>query len=263
MKKPIESIISGSVEISSFPFGLESTENVVWLSRTMRGVVSGLLGVSTGDVDIVVVDDFFCGRSRFSQVAEISVKTGKFDGARRIRILFRLLPEEQAAVLRPIEIIVSSDDDVPCTITVRDRFAGKDVLWQQSFARYSHRLSDPQRAGDVLTWHWTRYYRFLTWCDVEDLARDFGDSAVGLTLSEANRLASRQLYHRARQQGWRKLTLREQSRWQLHGQWHRDDDCIAARTKLGAPNGASQATNRATRPMGRLDAYEDLAQKFD
>lgn len=249
--------------MSSFPFALEETKNVVWLSRTMRGIVSGLLGVSTGDIDVVVVDDFFTGRGRWMQVLEISHKTGKFDGSQRIRLLFRLLPEEQARDLRPIDFDISADDAVPCTVTVRDRFAGKEILWQQSFARYSHRLSDPLRAADILTWHWTRYYRFLPWCDVEDLARDFGASAIGITLSEANRLASRQLYQRARDQGWRKLTLREQSRWQLRGQWHRDEDCVTARAKFGAPNGVSDATNRASRAGGNLDAYEYLAAQFD
>jgi hypothetical protein len=263
MKKPIEVIVRGLVEISSFKFALEATENVVWLSRTIHGVVSGLLGVSTGDIDVVVVDDFFTGRGRWAQVLEISHKTGKFDGAKRIRLLFRLLPEEQARDLRPITVEVSADEIVPCTVTVYDRFAGGDILWSQSFARYSHRLTDPVHAADILTWHWTRYYRFLPWCDVEDLARDFGNTAVGLTLSEANRLASRQLYQRARDQGWHKLTLREQSRWGLKGQWHRDEDYIDARTKLGYPNGASEATNRASQPQGRLDTYEDLAQKFD
>jgi hypothetical protein len=182
MKKPIELIVRGSVEISSFHFSLEATENVVWLSRTMRGVVSGLLGVSTGDIDVVVVDDFFSGRGRWGQVLEISNKTGKFDGTRRIRMLFRLLPEEQARDLRPISLEVSADETVPCTVMVSDRFAGKELLWSQSFVRYSHRLSDPVRAADILTWHWTRYYRFLPWCDVEDLARDFGTAAIGLTL---------------------------------------------------------------------------------
>jgi hypothetical protein len=273
MKKPIEVILRGTVEIPSFAFTLEATENVVWLSRTMKGIVSGLLGVSTGDIDVVVVDDFLSGRGRWSQVLEVSHKTGKFDGTKRIRLLFRLLPEEQARDLRPVAITVSTDDTVPCAVTVCDRFAGKEILWTQSFARYSHKLSDPLRAADILTWHWTRYYRFLPWCDVKDLARDFGSLAVGLTLSEANRLASRQLYQRARDQGWRKLTLREQSRWGLKGQWHRDEDCIAARAKLGFPNGASEATNRASRPMGRLTVYdlrspgpkdyEDLAQQFD
>jgi len=263
MKKPIELIVRGSVEISSFQFSLEATENVVWLSRTMRGVVSGLLGVSTGDIDVVVVDDFFSGRGRWGQVLEISNKTGKFDGTRRIRMLFRLLPEEQARDLRPISLEVSADETVPCTVMVSDRFAGKELLWSQSFVRYSHRLSDPVRAADILTWHWTRYYRFLPWCDVEDLARDFGTAAIGLTLSEANRLASRQLYQRAREQGWRKLTLREQSRWQLRGQWHRDEDCVTARAKLGAPNGASEASNRASRANGKLDDYEYLAEQME
>ena len=262
MKKPIEVIIRGQIEISEFTFGLEVTLNVVWLSPTVRGVVSGLLGVSTGDIDVVITDDFFTGRGRWAQVLEISNKTGKFDGSKRIRLLFRLLPEEQAACLRPIVIKVSEDDSVPCVVTVFDRFAGGKILWSQSFIRYSHRLSDPLRATDILTWHWIRYYRFLPWCDIEDLARNFGNSVVGLTLSEANRLASRQLYQRAREQGWKKLTLREQALWGLKGQWHRDDDCISARQKFGFPNGVSEATNRASR-QGKLDAYEDIAQEFD
>ncbi len=263
MKKPIELITRGTIEISFFTFSLETTENVVWLSPTIRGTVSGLLGVPTGDIDVVMVDDFFTGRGRWLQILEVSYKTGKYDGAQRIRLLFRLLPEEQARNLQPITIDVSTDETVPCTVTIRDRFAGKEILWQQSFARYSHRLTDPTRAVDILTWHWTRYYRFLPWCDIKDLTQEFGESAIDLTLSEANRLASRQLYQRARDQGWRKLTLREQSRWQLRGQWHRDEDCVAVRVKLaGAPNGASEATNRASKPNGRLDAWEELAESM-
>jgi hypothetical protein len=255
MKKPVEMIVRGTVEMSSFDFALESTESVVWLSRTCRGTVSGLLGVSTGDCDVVVVDDFFSGRGRWKQVVEVSTKTGKFDGSKRIRLLFRLLPEESANMLRPVTIAVSPDGDCPCSVTVRDRYAGGEVLWSQSFARFSHRLTDPGHAGDILTWHYKRYYAFLAWCDVADLAGSFGESAVGLTLSEANRLASRQLYERARIQGWRKLTLREQSRWDLKGQWHRDDECMSARDRFGYPNGLSEASNRASKAHGKLTAY--------
>jgi hypothetical protein len=59
------------------------------------------------------------------------------------------------------------------------------------------------------------------------------------------------------------LTLREQSRWQLRGQWHRDEDCVTARAKLGAPNGASEASNRASRANGKLDDYEYLAEQME
>lgn len=263
MKKPVELITRGTVELVSFPFSLETTESVVWLSRTCRGVVSGLLGVSTGDCDVVVVDDFFSGRGRWKQVVEVSLKTGKFDGTKRVRILFRLMPEEAARDLRPVEIIVSPDEDSPCSVTVRDRFAGGATMWSQSFARYSHRLTDPGHAGDILTWHYKRYYAFLAWCDVSDLADSFGELALGLTLSEANRLASRQLYERARIQGWRKLTLREQTRWGLKGQWHRDDECMSARDRFGYPNGVSEASNRASKACGKLNAYDDIQERFD
>lgn len=253
MKKPVEVILRGTVELATVPFALEATENVVWLSRTVRGTISGLVGVSTGDVDIVVTDNFLSGRGRWLQVLEICNKIGKFDGTKRIRLCFRLLPEEQARILRPIEISISPDDRAPCTVTVRDRFAGRVTLWEQSFAGFSHELRDPERAGDVVIWHWQRYYRFLQWCDIEDLVANFADKAIGLTLSGANRFASRELYQRAREQGWHKLTLREQSRWGLKGQWHRDGDIVAARAKFAAANGASEASNRATRPGGRLE----------
>jgi hypothetical protein len=262
MKKPIETIVRGTVDIESFSFALECTENVVWLSKTQRGTVSGFLGVATGDVDCVVVDEFFDRRPGWSQVVEISIKTGKYDGAERIRVLFRILPEEQARDLRPVSVSVSDDDSVPLVVTVSDRYVNKEVIWTQRFARHTHRLTDERRAADILTWHWTRYYRFLPWCDVQDLALEFSSHVIGLTLSEANRVASRQLYARAREQGWRKLTLREQTRWGLRGQWHSDADCVTARARLGAPNGASEATNRASRPGGKLDAYEQIETKL-
>jgi hypothetical protein len=257
MKKPISSIVRGVVEIPEFPFALEATGNVVWISKTMKGSVSGLLGISTGDIDVVIVEDFLTGRGRWDQVLEVSEKIGRFDGSKRIRLLFRLLPEEQASLLRPITLQVAADDATPCMVTVSDRFARGAILWQQSFTRYSHRLSDPHRASDVLTWHWTRYYKFLPWADVQDLVKEFGERALGKTLSEANRLASRLLYQRARSQGWHKLTLREQGRWGLKGQWHRDEDLVTAKASFGYPNGVSDATNRAARPFGALDPHSD------
>jgi hypothetical protein len=244
MKKPIEPILCGTVELDAFPGELESTETRVWLSRTVRGQVHGALGVSTGDLDIVITEDFFTGRGRWQQVLEVARKMGKYGGAQRVRLCLRRSPEEQARDLRPVVLTLTEGYDTLC-VSVRDRYTSQDELYREEFRRWSHIIDDPERCLGILTYHWTSYYLCVPWDDVQGIAVEFREAVMGLTKSAANRLASRMLYDLARKQGWRKLTLREQKRWGLTGQWHRDEECVAARAKLGAPNGVSEATNRA------------------
>jgi len=258
MKKPVECIFRGSIELTEFPRTLEQTDNHVWISKTQHGPVSGLLGVSTSLIDVVVCDHFFDEDPRTSQVVELSHKTGKFDGNVRFRLLLRRYPIKQAEGLRAVTLEISPDAEVPCTVRLRDRYVDQEPVWEQAFIRYSRRVKDIEHSGDILVWHWQRYYRFLCWVDVQDLVTDFSERVLGLTLSEGNRLASRTLYSRARELGWHKLTLLEQAKLDLSGQWHRDDELVAAKARiLGTPNGASDATNRASRPGGRFDPKWD------
>lgn len=226
-------------------FKTESTSREVWISKLVKGSVVGLPGVSTGDLDIIIADDFVIPQNvKDVQVCEVMEKIGKFDGAMRIRICLRRLPGHQTNNLPVVDLVIPEENAIPCTVKVQSE--GSDI-WLYKFVRYSHTLTDPQKAGNIIKWHWSRYYNFLQHSDITDLEMTFHCQVLNLTLSEANRLASRLLYARARELGWSKLTLREQKRFGLSGQWHREDAIVSARyARFAEPNYISDYTNNSS-----------------
>jgi hypothetical protein len=243
--------------LSEYPdWRLESTERVVHLSPRTRGAVYALRGVASSELDIVVTDDVDVPRDiRDVIVLEISRKAGKYDGAERDRLLLRRLPSHQARELVRAELCVSSGDG--CVFVAVVEHPGGElerVGWRREYRQWTHVLADTERAGDIVIWHWQRYYRFLDEGEVRAIADGFGDEAVGMTLAEANRLASRRLYALARECGWRKLTLREQAAWGLDGQWHPESRVAAAR---GSRTGVGEHTVLSATMAEHLDGWLD------
>jgi hypothetical protein len=230
----MSSIISvlGRWRLNEYPeWILESTERIVHLSPRTQGKVYALRGVASSDLDIVVTDDVESPRdARDRVVVEVATKEGKYDGAIRDRILLRRIPEHQTRELLRADVCVSEFED---SVDVGVIEGGVAVLeraaWRATYRLWTHLLTDVSRAGDIILWHWRRWYQFLDEGEVRAIAGGFVDEAVGLTLAEANRLASRRLYSLARESGWRKLTLREQRAWGLVGQWHPESRVIQAR----------------------------------
>lgn len=79
----------------------------------------------------------------------------------------------------------------------------------------------------IVLWHFRRYYSFLPFDEVKSLAESFESlhpELRSLSLSEANRLASRDIYELARRLGWCKLTTKMQERYGMRGtQWEREE----------------------------------------
>ena len=101
-------------------------------------------------------------------------------------------------------------------------------------------------------WHWRRYYTHLTNADeIAELADRWAIAyefqAQDWTLAEANRSASRELYHYARNEGWRKLTLRERDKLGASVQWVRQEWVAERLIELGFAGGDATGTGEETR----------------
>lgn len=207
---------------------LESTERRVHLSPRVSGGVFAVKGVASSDIDVVVSDEVENPRdSQQMLVLDVSKKAGKYDGSERDRLLFRRMPAGQAVQLSPAELLVTYD--TPGVLI--QVYCGDELVWYSMYRQWTHALTNKEQAGNIVIWHWTRYYQHVPEVEMRSLASAFLAMVEGKTLAEANRLASRELYALSRNAGWRKLTLREQVAWDLQGQWHRDEEVLKAKAK--------------------------------
>jgi hypothetical protein len=223
MKKPIEELIRIQVDADNVNLELEPLERQIHLSPMITAKVYTLVGVASSDLDVLVTEDFFTPNDeRDIAVAILSKKTGKYDGSIRDRLILRRFQGHQCKEIPFGEIRVVKDN------SNLDLFISN---YRCGYRVWTHELTDPQKAGNIVRWHWRRYYSFLSEKDIMTYAEGFSHRVVGLNLASANRLASRELYALARAAGYRKLTLRQQQSLKLEGQWHKDAVILAAHNK--------------------------------
>lgn len=232
MKKPIE-IINTYRLVSIDTSNLEETETVNWISRTQRGVVHTVRGVPSSDLDVLIVPQI----EGLLQVVDLCKKTGKYNGEIRNRITVRNVPANQA----PTKCVALWFDLDGATAIIH---LGEQVF---RFGRYRSLLDSNSDLKHIVRWHYNRYYQILSEHDVLVVEAEFCQTITSgeYTLAEANRLASRLLYSQARQNGYRKLTKREQLRLGLSGQWHTEAEYASAQNKFAgkySPTGCSEYT---------------------
>jgi len=252
MKKPIEIDLLGKISTDDFDRFLEyleSTEDFVWLSKTIRCRKYTLRGVPASVVD-VLIDDNIDRWPNDPMVVELSKKTGKYDGQLRDRITIRRRQAHQVADIPHICLrcdLDASKLDVVIRLTI-----GAE---RREYATLRSDLNDYSLARIVM-WHWRRYYIHLV---DGDMIRAFADhwaieqseSAQRWTLAEANRAASRALYRLSRDEGWRKLTLREREKYDIRSQWVRNEMYAAAVSKrIGNALGVGEYTLYVAHPEG-------------
>lgn len=191
-------------------------------------------------------------------VLEIGEKLGKFDGAKRLRLTIRHWHNSLKDAGIPIpkgKILIDRRENTSEAVEEMSRHVGagnlqnepilRDALeeagsvfnlailwegghWSGSWVILKSDLADYNLSA-VVMWHWNRYYQFLPFEEVQLLAQSFEAShpeIKRLTLAEANRLASRDLYRLARDLGWRKLTLREANKFSLSQGWHPTENVV-------------------------------------
>lgn len=235
---------------------LEATGDPVHLSRkvvcdryTLRGVPGKLIDICISRT-VQTPGRLIC--------LELMEKSGRYDGATRVSINFREWNPRSKIYMdslnQPREITPGSVRAFPET---RGAFSGIVVSIESgtlAWSRWFPTLKSDLEGYDlkaIILWHWSKYYNFLQPDDARSLAAEFEIVCPrNLTLAEANRLASRMLYRLARDQGWRKLTLREKKRYGLEdiGQWIRADIIESIRVKMGLssrPSGVGDYTDSA------------------
>jgi hypothetical protein len=224
---------------------LDRTGDVVWLTKACRCDRYTLRGVPAKRIDVIIDDTKGIPDSHrpgYVWVVDIRKKSGRFDGRERTRITLRLRQSHQVADLPIADLYVEE------TLTRAIRIyleIGAQLRWEETHQQLRSDLRDydPQR---IVMWHWNRYYRHLDYTTASQVAElwaagEFAANKNEWTLAEANRSASRALYRASRDEGWRKLTIRERIALGLSGtgQWHRSDT-LASRT--GTKTGCGQYT---------------------
>jgi hypothetical protein len=255
MRKPIEEVVRAQlVEIPELD--LEKLDRRVHLAPTVSGTVHALTGVASSDVDIVVTDDFFDpSDDRDVPIVAVARKRGKYDGQERDRLVLRRLPGHQIRDL-PAATLAAEEYGSEVDVVVYSEDGSGD-LWRGTYRLWTHQLTDISAAGRIVRWHWRRYYPFLSEADIGTYADGFGGRVVGLTISQANRVASRELYAISRAAGWRKLTLREQEALHLDGQWHRDEVVLARRADHAHRSGCGERTLLSASLAEHLEGWLD------
>ncbi len=270
----------------------EATEDVCHIPGerlhryTLRGVPARLV-----DVAMPAVHD-----GGKPLVLEIARKFGRFDAAERARLTVRhwsprnldgspqlrdhagpilagrlMIDRREGATLaagldshQAVDdgIAVDASHAADSTLTVAVLWQGG--YWSETWGVLRSSLADYDLAAIVM-WHRERYYGFLPYDEARLLADSFEARNPGLrslTLAEANRLASRDLYRLARDLGWRKLTLRERTRYGFGadcGQWLRVEQVERRRADLGYPSrtGAGQYTTEAAHGQAMTQTERD------
>ncbi len=220
----------------------DRTEDYVWVgakraARPQRLVRATLRGVPAKRIDLALLPEWD-GQS--TMAVEIGQKTGRFDGATRTQIVVRHWYSDRPEQMPPFGWLrITQEDEQGRFVTVSAQWAGGSYL--EHFGRLKSDLAGYDLAAIVM-WHHSRYYQCVPYEEARLLADGFKamfPEIRGMTLAEANRLASRELYRLARNLGWRKLTLKEQRRHGVEGQWHREEEIY------GSPSGAGEYTLEA------------------
>jgi hypothetical protein len=231
---------------------MELLHEHVWISRTQRAQRWAIKGVMTSLIDIAIVnrDENPDIPEDHVRVVEICKKNGKYGGVRD-RVCARYVPKHQSP---NICVAVFCDENGALHV-------GDTVL---RHFRFENKISldRPDHIEGIIRWHFDRYYRFLDQSDVHSATVQLSEYIAehgDVTLAETNRAASRILYRHARDRGFRKLTLREQQRLELFGQWHSEAEYAAAQARIQSsaysPTGASEYSLCVARPAGSLGSF--------
>lgn len=237
-----------SVRLACHPIlSLTYTERVVWLSKTCRCRVHTLPGTPAARITFLLQEGELPIKHA-SWIVQVCEKQGRYDGAPRPELIIRQMPESQVKDWPIGQLLIDSTDGqhtvrvIPAEPGCEKYLADSGWSYIVDRIRSHSERHDPERC---YLWHWSRYYRMIDRATAEQLAKVFAQSVdpTRIDLNEMNRLASRDLYAQAKAMGWRKLTLREQSKYGVSSQWHQQSELekqVAER--LGNPSGCGDYT---------------------
>lgn len=248
MKKSIEQQFSCKISSASVDFiksTCEVTNDFVWLSSKCRCNRYTLRGVPARLVDIIIDESKESRNERDKIVLEISEKAGRYDAAKRDRLSIRFRQGHQVTDLEECLISLAFLENA---LRIDIVSSSGEIRWTRQYKQLRNNLTgyNPQ---SIVIWHWTRYYKFIPHEIADRVAQEWVLSEFAIhgqewTLAEANRSASRALYKSARNEGWRKLTLRERLKLGMDAdaaQWQRVEHIDSFRQN---PTGCGEYTLR-------------------
>jgi hypothetical protein len=210
----------------------------VYRRANVRGVPAKRLDVLVEETILSgSEDDFRESGSIF--VIDVGIKRGRYDGAERPRLCLRTFGK-----------ILLEKNDIPFRRATIDSCEGKVAIRIGDWEFSDFRLASIAQITDlrgIYMWHWSHYYQTcMDWEEAEQCADSFYIDGQP-TLAELNRAVSRDLYKRARENGWMKLTVRQR---ELIGspdgpQWVRESLFLkkkAEQHRISGPSGVSQYT---------------------
>lgn len=252
--KPVASAVVSWMSLYQLLPLLEETRDHVWLSKTCQCRRYTLRGVPAKQVDILIDETLLADEPNLHPKDTIHCtivrKIGRFDGAERDRITIRVSPGHMVKDLvrgeiyvydSDAELMTDSGETILCADLIPDPVKDVEPIWSAKYQCLKSDLTE-HNAQAIVIWHWTKYYQHLPYEIAESVANewavsDFATHSADWTLAEANRSASRALYRASRDEGWRKLTMRERLKHDLlnTGQWQRAD-------RLAHVTGCGEAT---------------------
>lgn len=224
---------------------LEPCGGKVWLSRTVWCERFNLFGVPAKRID-VLMDPLAASNPLL--LVEVGTKAGRFDGALRERLTLRRIHAGMPPA--PTASMLVKVDEEQMTITLRAPTGL--VFWQRTEKTLRSELHPGQSLSRLVTWHWSRFYKHLSWEAVEAIAESF-TIPEGTTVTAANRMASQRLYEVSRELGWSKLTLRERLKLGLGADasmWQRTEYLAGIRMGRLAATGCGDWTLEHAGRMG-------------
>jgi hypothetical protein len=254
MKKPVDIVTRGIVSDNEVQYArnhLEETEDYVWLSRTIRCRKYTIRGVPARLVDVVIAENLE-QYPHDPMTVELSHKVGRYDGAIRDRICIRRRQMHQVKDWARVDFTITLDASA---IDMISRLRIGNEL--RNYPTLRSEMNDYSIAR-IIMWHWRRYYLHLVDGDaIRQLADQWAAEVAAMperpnwTLAEANRAASRRLYKYSRDEGWKKLTLRERERHGLRAQWVREEIYAdAVNKRIGNALGVGEYTLYVAHPTG-------------
>lgn len=234
----------------SFVENVEMYCGSTWIGRTkythaaLRGIPRRLVSILIPETELVVGEKY---------LIEIGIKIGKYSGNTRKQITIRDL---NRTPVDSIPGIIYNDSTLICwavgdtgVVAIQSQFDQTELKIFKGKLLRTECITTQEGVRKIIAWHWTRYYTHLKHDEVQDVLLSFVP-IQDETLTACNRRASRVLYQRSKELGWKKMTKREREKYQLDGsQWQK---ISTVESRLMSATGCGEFTLKSARIEYRM-----------
>lgn len=195
---------------SSFVEQIQVVPQTTWIGKK-RYHQAALGGIPRRRMSLLVPEGHQINETDLYLV-EIGKKIGKYDGSERVQLSIRAVNKKTVDSMPDVVVVDNGrlvwDQRRSAAHVTIQTWIGEEIHIISANVLRSKVIESAEGARQIIAWHWSRYYTHLRHFDVSDLLKTFGFKSDE-SLNSANRRASRALYKRSRELGFRKMTLRE------------------------------------------------------